>query len=403
MFLNRKSVLKRWMKVAGDKKGSSTVEYVAILVAGVLLATILYQVFLTDGKQSIQSALARILSLDRLTIGSSPPQENEGSPPDLNQPTGSGTKGDLSEGGYTLNNLPARGENSPQPQEPGPSPNQTKPLTQVSQESKPTSKQEKEIRQLCKRLAENYPAISYQNCVEDATNKERQTKSKESAETALDIILDNLPFIGNGKSIYEAGSGKNIFGEELSELEQSLATIGIALPWTKNLRHFKHGKKLLQFFGLGEDSLKQESKAKGGTKAGSDSSSSSGSGGKGDKNGDGKNNGKPGNTHSERIAKDVAKNLGGTVKPAKGQGWIINVPHGNKRFVIRVMDKGSGGRSKPYFRISLVNKKGTAKPLNRDGKFSSDRAETHIDYTTGKNEAEQIKEVIEKFKRQQNQ
>ena len=153
----------------------STVEYVAILVAGALLAGILHQVFMTDGKQALQSALARILSFDRLTISSSPPP----------QPPGADPK-DAPGDNPSFSNLPAGDQDPAQPQELGPAPDQENHLKPMSQKSAPKSKEEKqkekEARKICKELAKEYPAISYQQCVDDITNEERLKESKESAK-----------------------------------------------------------------------------------------------------------------------------------------------------------------------------------------------------------------------------
>lgn len=56
------------------------------------------------------------------------------------------------------------------------------------------------------------------------------------------------------------------------------------------------------------------------------------------------------------------------------------------------MDEGSGGRSAPYFRVSIDGKDS----LTLDGVLSSDRALTHIDLTD--NYLEQITNMVTKYK-----
>jgi hypothetical protein len=78
------------------------------------------------------------------------------------------------------------------------------------------------------------------------------------------------------------------------------------------------------------------------------------------------------------MAQQVGKKYGVPVKPAKGDGWVIEVPgKGGKQVTVRVMHKG-GGRTEPYYRISVTGK-GT---VSSTGGFSSDRALTHIDIHT---------------------
>lgn len=75
-------------------------------------------------------------------------------------------------------------------------------------------------------------------------------------------------------------------------------------------------------------------------------------------------------------AKSVARKTGGMLNRAKSKnGWTVR--NGNKLF--RAMNKGSGGRPKGYFRMS-VDRKGA---LTRYGKLSGDRAKTHINYYRG--------------------
>jgi hypothetical protein len=72
----------------------------------------------------------------------------------------------------------------------------------------------------------------------------------------------------------------------------------------------------------------------------------------------------------------IAKNLGGKVTTLKN-GYKIEIPNANgkKPIVVRVMNEGSGGRTEPYFRVS-IDGKGS---YTLDGKLSNDKGLTHID------------------------
>ena len=75
-----------------------------------------------------------------------------------------------------------------------------------------------------------------------------------------------------------------------------------------------------------------------------------------------------------RTAKKVAKKNGGTVSRAKGNGWKVKVPDKKDTFTIRFMNKGSGGKSKPYYRASHTR----WGSFDRYGNRTSDRGKTHI-------------------------
>ncbi|MED0673662.1 hypothetical protein P4S95_26205 [Aneurinibacillus aneurinilyticus] len=92
------------------------------------------------------------------------------------------------------------------------------------------------------------------------------------------------------------------------------------------------------------------------------------------------------------LADDVARALGGHLSPAKGKGYKIEIPNGRKPITVRVMEAGSGGRSKPYFRVS-IDGKGS---LTLDGKLSNDPKLTHIDLT--ENSLKQIEQMIKNYK-----
>ena len=72
-----------------------------------------------------------------------------------------------------------------------------------------------------------------------------------------------------------------------------------------------------------------------------------------------------------------------------GRGVVIPYPAGgNKPIVVRIMNEGSGGRTQPYFRVS-IDGKGS---YTLDGLLSSDRALIHIDMTDSF--LEQITKII---------
>ncbi|AWV32363.1 hypothetical protein CD191_06900 [Paenibacillus odorifer] len=95
------------------------------------------------------------------------------------------------------------------------------------------------------------------------------------------------------------------------------------------------------------------------------------------------------------AANSLSSQLGGTVVEARGEGWkIINIANPlskNQPIMIRVMNAGSGGRERDYFRVTV----GTKGTLNLEGKLSSDLASTHIDLTD--NYLEQIQNMINNY------
>ncbi len=58
------------------------------------------------------------------------------------------------------------------------------------------------------------------------------------------------------------------------------------------------------------------------------------------------------------------------------------------------MDAGSGGRDKPYFRIS-IDGKGS---LTAEGYFSNDPALTHIDIDNASDAVKQIENIINLYR-----
>ena len=83
------------------------------------------------------------------------------------------------------------------------------------------------------------------------------------------------------------------------------------------------------------------------------------------------------------YANSLAKTLGGSVKEAEGDGYIVRYA----KYTIRIIYKG-GRRKNPYFRVS---KEGPG-AIDATGAFSSDPAATHIEFTG--DPTEKIKQII---------
>lgn len=90
------------------------------------------------------------------------------------------------------------------------------------------------------------------------------------------------------------------------------------------------------------------------------------------------------------MADEVASSLGGKASPLKN-GYKVEIPNGRKPIVVRIMDEGSGGRGKPYYRVS-IDGKGSLTP---EGIISSDRGLTHIDLS--ENSISEITNIINKY------
>lgn len=79
---------------------------------------------------------------------------------------------------------------------------------------------------------------------------------------------------------------------------------------------------------------------------------------------------------TNNATKVIAKELKGTASQLKN-GYKIEIPNGNRPIVVSMMNECSGGRTNPYFRVS-INGKGL---LTFDGKLPNDRGLTPIDLT----------------------
>ncbi|WP_203363826.1 RHS repeat-associated core domain-containing protein, partial [Bacillus sp. REN10] len=76
-----------------------------------------------------------------------------------------------------------------------------------------------------------------------------------------------------------------------------------------------------------------------------------------------------------RLAKKVSKKHNGTFGRAKGNGWTVTISDGKKHnYMVRLMNKGSGGRSKPYYKISHTR----YDAFDRHGNRTNDPAKVHM-------------------------
>ncbi len=79
------------------------------------------------------------------------------------------------------------------------------------------------------------------------------------------------------------------------------------------------------------------------------------------------------------LAEKIAKKFDAKISQTKNEnGFKLSIQRGNHTLEIRIMDSGSGGRMKPYFRISIPGKQ----VFDINGFPSSDKALTHIDLDT---------------------
>lgn len=93
----------------------------------------------------------------------------------------------------------------------------------------------------------------------------------------------------------------------------------------------------------------------------------------------------------EKLAQDVAKQLGGKISPAKGEGHIIKIPNAKNEITIRIME-GGGKRSEPYYRIS----KEIGGSVDAAGKNCNNRLLTHLELNS--NSYAEIMEIISKIR-----
>ena len=90
---------------------------------------------------------------------------------------------------------------------------------------------------------------------------------------------------------------------------------------------------------------------------------------------------------AEDLIKQISQKLEKPVIPLKDKGYKIEIPHKDRRVVVRVMEQG-GGREN-YYRVSIDGKEAFTKL----GEASTDRALTHIDI--GKSSCEDILSLVE--------
>jgi hypothetical protein len=99
------------------------------------------------------------------------------------------------------------------------------------------------------------------------------------------------------------------------------------------------------------------------------------------------------------LANDVARRFNtkaGSCGKGSEKGSKLEFSYEGKGFQIRVMNKNSGKRIEPYFRITK-GRIGTNKwkSLNREGKYSDIKADTHFDITD--DALKQIVDIIKRF------
>jgi len=117
-----------------------------------------------------------------------------------------------------------------------------------------------------------------------------------------------------------------------------------------------------------------ETGSSGGSDGGSNNNSGSGGNGNGGNSGSGAGVALVPTVHD--AAQTTARHFGTVASQAKNQnGFVINVLHGKKTIVIRIMGAGSGGRNLPYFRVSISG----LSSLTLEGALSNDPLLTHID------------------------
>ena len=90
------------------------------------------------------------------------------------------------------------------------------------------------------------------------------------------------------------------------------------------------------------------------------------------------------------LSDEVASSLGGKASPLKN-GYKVEIPNGRKPIVVRIMNEGSGGRGKPYYRVSIDG----IGSLTPESIISSDRCLTHIDLS--ENSMSEITNIINNY------
>ncbi|MCF2945465.1 hypothetical protein, partial [Paenibacillus tarimensis] len=82
---------------------------------------------------------------------------------------------------------------------------------------------------------------------------------------------------------------------------------------------------------------------------------------------------------NKALADKIAQDLGGTIKPAKGDGWTVNIPitYNNKPSEITLRVMNSSKMNDNYWRLSVQGKPA----VDINGNFSNDIVPTHIPIT----------------------
>lgn len=269
------------MELLTNRRGGNTVEYVIILTAALLLATGLYYYMSGDGKQTLQATIKRILSLENVSIS---PPSSEGSDELPAVPNTSNTP-DILDTPTTSDpppmDLPPTStiEDQPQPNaEPPQNPDsddtdQNKPnITQTSselsswevreekrierekgegagEEPELTEEEERELREAAMRYCGQRGRVipgknTVSDCIDDYIEENKDDfKAQEplppEAQFVADLIIDNIPGLGNVTALLEALTGYDKWGDDLSSGERILSGAGVVLPWFKNLKYLK--------------------------------------------------------------------------------------------------------------------------------------------------------------------
>jgi hypothetical protein len=241
-----------------NRRGGSTLEYVTILAVALLIGTILYHTLANDGRQALQATLDRIFSLEDVSFDASiDTKEQTQDIPSSSVPT------DDPSPPHNFNDKPQDIETD----------STTVSISTGSIESDYTptltEDEESDIRKSCREelTPNNRFALAgkYQSCVDKHVEAKKEALTacqqhrnepiydacvnslsqvdnnpSEIEKVIVDATLDNIPFIGNVKSIYETVWGQDIYGEELSTGDRLLSGAGSLTPWLKNIKHFKH-------------------------------------------------------------------------------------------------------------------------------------------------------------------
>lgn len=78
---------------------------------------------------------------------------------------------------------------------------------------------------------------------EEKKEEEKSFLDNSYVQEGTDFVLDSIPIVSNLKSAYEVVSGKDIFGNELSDFDRAASGAGVFIPGAK---HVKRGVKVTE-------------------------------------------------------------------------------------------------------------------------------------------------------------